>query len=385
MLRCLSDVVAPLPVAEFLRAFQTKQRLHVKAPEAARAASLLPWAEVETMVALRGFADIEAMQNGMAIPPQMYQDEPDLGAFHDMLAQGASLLINQIDQHVPQIQRLATAIERQLGVVVGVNAYLSFSKGGAFKAHWDRHDALVLQVHGAKRWTVWDATFENPVEKSRYAKHDITGAPSQEIDLSAGDVLYIPRGEPHAAAVSGDSSVHLTFGLNSLNGLDVLRQLGDVAAQDDFLRADLPPRHQAQGPAGGLAAHEAEVKARLHRLVDGLDLAAFMAEGDATRPPARRPSLAPPTDSGDVVRLTLRRQIPLPPDDEADPPPLTIGGTAYALSPAAVGILRSLFARDGQRREALSEALSPRHDRAAITEGLRELFRLGFLSSDRAV
>jgi hypothetical protein len=336
------------------------------------------------MIALRGFADIEAMQNGMAIPPQLYQDEPDLGAFHDMLGQGASLLVNQIDQQVPQIQRLAAAMERQLGFVVGVNAYLSFVKGGAFKPHWDRHDALVVQVHGAKRWTIWDATFENPVEMSRHAQHDITAAPAQELELSAGDVLYIPRGEPHAAAVSGGSSVHLTFSLNGLKGLDLLRQLGDAAALDDFVRADLPPRHAA----GELAEHEAELNARLHRLVDALDIAGFLADGDASRPPARQPSLAPSDEPGDVLRLTLRRQIRLPDLQEAageSPEPVTIGGTAYALSPAAIDILRHLFVRDGQRREELDAALYSRHARAAVVEGLRELARLGFVVSERAV
>jgi ribosomal protein L16 Arg81 hydroxylase len=382
MLRCLSDVVAPLPVAEFLRAYQEKQRLHIAGRAADRAASLLPWSDVEALIALRGFADMEAMQNGMSIPPQLYQDEPDLGAFHDMLAQGASLVFTQIDGHVPAIQQLATAIERQLGVTVGVNAYLSFSTGGAFKPHWDRHDALVLQVHGRKRWTIWDATFENPVEKSRYARHDITGAPAQEVELSAGDVLYIPRGEPHAAAVCGESSVHLTLGLNSLNGVDMLGQLAAAAAADEFLRADLPSRH---APAG-LPAHEAELKARLHRLVETLDIAAFLDHGDASRAPARRPSLVPSTQPEDVLRLTLRRQVPLPEGDAVrEGEPVIIGGTAYALSPAAVEILRRLFARDGQRRDELHQALSGPHQRAAVDDGLRELLRLGFLTSERAV
>lgn len=378
----LSDVVAPVSVAEFVQALREKRRLHIPAGDCTRAASLLPWADVEAMIALRGFADLEAMQNGMAIPPQLYQDDVDLGAFHDMLAQGTSLLVNQIDQHVPQIRRLTTAMERELGIAVGVNAYLSFSKGGAFKPHWDRHDALVIQVHGAKRWTIWDSTFKNPVEKSRYARHDVTDAPAQEIELGAGDVLYIPRGEPHAAAVSGGSSVHLTFGLNSLNGLDLLRQMGELAGADDFLRADLPPPH----PAGARRAHEAELRARLHRLVDALDVATFLEADDGHRPPARWPSLVPSAEPGDVLRLTLRRQVPLPDPREGEAPePVTIGGTAYALSFAALDVLRCLFVRDARPRQEVSEALAARHDRAAVTAGVRELVRLGFLTSERAI
>jgi len=272
-------------------------------------------------------------------------------------------------------------MERQLGFTVGVNAYFSFSSGGAFKPHWDRHDVLVVQVHGAKTWKIWDSTFKNPIEKSHLARHDLTDAPAQELELSPGDVLYIPRGEPHAASVSGGSSVHLTFGLNSLNGVDVLQQLHEAAGQDDFLRGDLPPR----AATGQLRDHQSELKARLHRLVDSLDLAAWLENADANRPAVRQPSLAWSDQPGDVLRLTLRRRISLPDAGDGEPPPVTIGGTAYTLSPAAIDILRRLFASEGDSRGDLMEALAARHGRAAVTAGLRELSRLGFLVTDRAV
>jgi ribosomal protein L16 Arg81 hydroxylase len=43
-----------------------------------------------------------------------------------------------------------------------------------------------------------------------------------EIELAPGDVLFIPRGEPHAAAVLAGRSVHLTIGLRSETGIDFL-------------------------------------------------------------------------------------------------------------------------------------------------------------------
>ena len=53
-----------------------------------------------------------------------------------------------------------------MGINTQVNAYLSFSKGGAFKPHWDIHDVLVVQVHGNKRWRIWNAEVPHPVEMS---------------------------------------------------------------------------------------------------------------------------------------------------------------------------------------------------------------------------
>ena len=381
MLGSLGDVVSPIPVPEFLRSFQDKRRLHIRAVDPTRAESLLRWQDIETMIAMHGFDGIEAMQNGMSIPPQLYQGEPDMSAFHDVLAQGASLVIKHIHLHLPPIQWLATAIERQMGFPVGVNAYLSFSTGGAFKPHWDRHDVLVVQVHGRKTWTVWDATFKNPIEKSQHAQHDITDAPSEQLELAPGDVLYLPRGEPHAASVSGGDSVHLTFGLDSLNGVDLLQQLNNAAGQDEFLRTDIPP----QGAERRLLDYEAELKTRLHRLVDTLDVSAFLRESDANRAPVRQACLAPFEEPTDLLRLTLRRRIPLPDEANGQSQAVTIGGAAYALSPAAIDVLRLLFARDGQSRGALIEALSSRHDEPAASAAVRELSRLGFLMTDRAV
>ena len=342
-------------------------------------------------MSMRGFDDIEARQNGMAIPPQLYQTEPSMSTFHDILAQGASIVVRHIHFTVPPIQWLAAAIERQLGFAVGVNAYLSFSKGGAFNPHWDGHDVLVVQVHGKKTWRLWDATVTNPIEQSRYAKHDITGPASEELELSSGDVLYIPRGEPHAASVSpvsGDGSVHLTIGLDSLTGVNVLEQLGSAAGQDEFLRSDLPQ----QGAEAQLRDYEAELKTRLHRLVDGLDISALLRESDANRPPIRQVSLVSSEEPTDILRLTLRRRVPLPEGPSpgsawtgGESPPVTIGGAAYSLSPAAIEVLRRLFASDCQSRGDLTEALSSRHERSAVASGLRELSRLGFLMTDRPV
>ena len=58
------------------------------------------------------------------------------------------------------------AIEREMGIYTNVNAYLSFSKGGAFKPHWDFMDALVVQVHGNKLWRIWNTEVPDPVEIS---------------------------------------------------------------------------------------------------------------------------------------------------------------------------------------------------------------------------
>jgi hypothetical protein len=43
--------------------------------------------------------------------------------------------VEKVDRSIPQISQLAAAIEREreMGIQTQANAYLSFSKGGAFK------------------------------------------------------------------------------------------------------------------------------------------------------------------------------------------------------------------------------------------------------------
>jgi hypothetical protein len=77
---------------------------------------------------MRSFDGTQVMQDGMPLLPQLYTSS-DMSDFHDILAQGANVVVRQVQHNILQIQWLATAIERELGCVVGVHAYLSFSRG----------------------------------------------------------------------------------------------------------------------------------------------------------------------------------------------------------------------------------------------------------------
>jgi hypothetical protein len=270
------------------------------------------------------------------------------------------------------------AIERDLGLQAGVNAYLSFSKGGAFKPHWDSHDVLILQIHGRKRWRIWDAEIQDPVETSD-PRVNSQRPPALETEMLPGDVLFIPRGEPHSATVSAEHSVHLTFGFHSLTGLDFLDHLRKRAAEDPLFRMNLP-RHS---PEAETREHEARLKEHLHRLIDAGSTDHLLSQNDLCRCPIVQTAVSGILpDLDDELRLTLRRRVPLPevmPDDE--PQLATIGGHSYRLVPASIAILRWLFAHDPATRRELDSALSPLFGRSSVEAALIELLRLGFLST----
>ena len=381
-LATLADLLAPVSVSAFLEKFRARKRLHIPASDPTRAETLLSWRDIDTLLSRQLLDEnVRVMRDGVIVPRHFYTHAEgkwvNVRAFHDLLPQGVSIVVDDVQRLIPQISQLCAAIEREMGIRTNVNAYLSFSKGGAFKPHWDRMDVLVVQVHGNKHWHVWNVEVPHPVEKADRLKVNASMAPDQVIELSPGDVLFIPRGEPHSAAVSAERSVHLTIGLLSYTGIDFLDHVREQAAKDPFLRMDLP-RHSSDEQAG---AHEAALKHRLRHLIEAASMLHFLRDGDLSRLPALQTAVdrtLPEMD--DLLRLTLRRRVPLPdvaPDGE--PQPLMIGGEVRRLSPASIDVLRWLFDHDPATMRSLQAEMTPRHGKDSTEAAIYELLRLGFL------
>jgi JmjC domain len=385
MLATLADLLAPVSLSDFLEEFRGRKRLHISTSDPTRAETLLSWQDIDSLLSGHGLdGNVGIWRDSVLVPRQFYTSnegkELKVRAFHDLLAQGVSIVVDGVHRSIPQISQLAAAVEREMGIQTQVNAYLSFSKGGAFKPHWDIHDVLAVQVHGRKRWRFWKAVVPHPVELADSVPIDANAAPDQEIELAPGDVLFIPRGEPHAAAVSAGCSVHLTIGLRSETGINFLDYIHKKAAQDPFLRMNLP-RQVVDEQSD---AHEAALKRRLHQLIDATSMSEFLHEGDLSRTPAVQTAVSgvvPPMDH--VLRLTLRRRVPLPDVREGQPQLVIIGGEARRLSTASIDVLRWLFDHDPATLRALHTGLTPRYEQDSIEVALRELLRFGFLVANR--
>jgi ribosomal protein L16 Arg81 hydroxylase len=383
MLATLADLLAPVSLSEFLEVFRTKKRLHVAASDPTRAETLLPWRDIDTLLSAHALDEnVEIIRDSVPVPRQFYTlnkgKQLSVRAFHDLLPQGVSIVIHSVYHWIPQIGQLCTAIEREMGINTNVTAYLSFSKGGAFKPHFDTVDVLVVQIHGNKQWRIWNAEVPHPIERTNPT---VSVAPDQVVEMAPGDVLFIPRGEPHSAAVSTKHSVHLTIGLISQTGINFLDHLCKEAVKDPLLRMDLP-RYSSDAQSD---AHEAVLKDRLHKLIDAASMSQFLREGDLSCLPAPQTAVAGEfPQMEDILRLTLRRRVPLPdvtPDDGTQS--VTIGGEVQRLSPASIDILRWLFDHDPATLRALYAQLTPRHGQGSTEAAIRELLRFGFLGVNR--
>jgi predicted 2-oxoglutarate/Fe(II)-dependent dioxygenase YbiX len=196
---------------------------------------------------------------------------------------GATLLLSSLHVQWPPVTRLCRDIELDLldrGVLlaepVSANAYLTPPDAQGFGIHYDDHCVLIVQLHGHKRWQVFQGEKELPLDRSDGPiPRARLGSPIQSTVLASGDVLYIPRGFPHSASTGAASSLHLTVGLHTLTWAQAVAEI--LHAEAAFRRS-VPPRGDADpGPpalpaldvAGYLERRRVQCLAALDPLPDG--------------------------------------------------------------------------------------------------------------------
>ncbi|WP_371639745.1 cupin domain-containing protein [Streptomyces virginiae] len=236
-----------------------------------------------------------------------YQPQP--AEFHTRLAEGASLVIDAIDQIHPPVREAAAGLERFFRTPVQANAYASWTAEEGFGTHWDDHDVVVLQLEGSKRWKIYGPTRQAPAWRDVEAPEAPTGEPIADIVLTAGDLLYLPRGWWHAvSADQGSASLHLTFGLATQTGAEFLGWLCDDLRASTNVRGDVPRFGTRAERTDYLDAVRKEVLAALD---DSTVLDRWERSLDTTHPGRPRLSLphiaAVPAEPGITVQLTVPR------------------------------------------------------------------------------
>ena len=221
-------------------------------------------------------------------------------------AEGATLVLQSVHRLHPPVARFCRALAAELGHATQCNAYIT--PGGehqGFDFHHDTHDVFVLQVSGRKRWIVHEPVVRLPLSSQPQAGAHLVqegAAPLLDVELEAGDALYLPRGYVHAALTTDEHSVHLTVGVLSTTWHDVLTDVVTLAGREEQFRDALPLQ-----PAAGLA----------EALPDLLRRAAGWLEA------------LPPADLEAVVARRLARAVPVEPQ-----PLLAVAAAVRDLGPA---------------------------------------------------
>lgn len=152
---------------------------------------------------------------------------------------GRTIIFHRLRDRVPELDAFCAAIEGEIGHGTSADAFVTPPRSQCWDPHYDTADIFVLQIDGTKEWNVWDRAVPVPLPTHCPDQHATTGDP-QTIVMQPGDVLYVPRGCPHAASTADEPSVHVTISIDVTTWRDALRTMLGPLHRQEALRATMP-------------------------------------------------------------------------------------------------------------------------------------------------
>ncbi|WP_433017711.1 JmjC domain-containing protein [Kribbella sp. CA-294648] len=220
-------------------------------PDPASLLSIAEMTKIFTSTALRG-PHIRITKRGKPVSRQdylrMFQTTADyipdraepsllLGEF----AAGATIVIDRLEDFALPVREACDSLARSLATSMRAHAFITPAGETGFQPHHDPLGAFIVQVHGAKRWRVYERR-ETGASGQIYST-DEQGQPQDLLEpiidtiLRPGDVLYLPQGYPHLATAPEVMSVHITFVCQTSSWAMHIRPLIDeVLRSPEFLQ-----------------------------------------------------------------------------------------------------------------------------------------------------
>jgi hypothetical protein len=377
---------------EFVRDSWGRAFVHASG-DPARFAHLLPWPLLNDVLRRHRLPPprLRLALDGGTVPERAYLQpghanrgaaarRVDHSLLQEQLRRGATLVLDAVDELADPVGELAAAFEGRFRERFQVNAYAGFGTTHGFGVHWDDHDVFVLQVAGRKRWRVYGSTREHPLARDADPDEVAPAEPVWEAVLSAGDVLYLPRGCWHGAVALGEPTLHLSCGATARTGLDLLGWCVDELRARPAFRRDLP----RLADAAARAAHVRELRGALVDLLSDDALDRYFAELDAGAEVRTRMDLPAavtraPLDDAAVLRWLPARVTRV--DPEADGTVRVAGGgRRWTFAAAALPVLRALVASRRMTFAALcAECPLPAE---TLRLFVRELTEAGLVAAD---
>jgi hypothetical protein len=264
------ELVAPYDRHRFLNEIYRQKPIHIPG-EAGRFDEVFSWDALNELLAqptLWSSDSFELAGGGRGLPPEEFcvtapnregrmVQRPDMDKVRAWFQKGASATINFIDLLTPGLRSMTRTLESVLGAQTTVSAFLSWHKTQGYPLHFDVQDVFAVQISGTKNWRVYQGRFPNPADIPGGHNRDLgmdekkrmAGQVQEVVQMTPGDLLYIPAGQFHEALSTSEASLHVSFGVCHLVAWDLLNVLvRDLGQVPDF-RAPLPDPADRQGHA----------------------------------------------------------------------------------------------------------------------------------------
>ncbi|HET9673318.1 MAG TPA: cupin domain-containing protein [Gaiellaceae bacterium] len=246
----LARCIEPVEEEVFLADYWERRPLVVERDEPARYDELLTTEDVERLLEsgslrspafrlVRADTKLSSGDYLVDVPwrPVPFGGMADVAGVASAFEDGATLVVQALHHWWPPLAAFCRSLEAALGHPTQANAYYTPRSAQGLPVHHDTHDVFCLQISGEKRWLVYDPVWNLPLKDQRYdASMGEPGEPTLDVTLTAGDLLYLPRGWLHEAKTSDSDSLHLTIGANVYTWLDAFRAALEECAVDEPFR-----------------------------------------------------------------------------------------------------------------------------------------------------
>ena len=235
----LTALLSPTSIQSFVQSTWAKAPLLLRAGAKDRFAGVLDLARFEFLATSVPSPGWLSFVGGAFRPPtrdQLTTDQTmNMAAIIKALDEKKSLLLINLHRLDPRVGALCRQIAndfREHGLVLGkpvrANAYFTPPRAQGLDPHYDDHDVLVLQLHGSKRWRIHHEVKWPRRPMADPLPREFVMAKPQELTLTPGDVLYLPRGFVHEAAALEGASLHLTLSVHAATWANVFERLVEL-------------------------------------------------------------------------------------------------------------------------------------------------------------
>lgn len=150
--------------------------------------------------------------------------------------EGYTLLFNYVERRNANVAALTKNLELFFGAYCWANIFFApMNADQNFPTHYDAVEIFVLQLHGSKRWRVYEPQIELPhvallSPKVRTQELNLL----LDIEMQPGDMLYVPRGFIHDVCGSkNDIAMHMTISVEPCRWMDVLLEAAQNLARSN--------------------------------------------------------------------------------------------------------------------------------------------------------
>jgi len=266
----IGTLLHPLSVDNFFQSYWEKSPVHIERSDEHHFSNILSIELIDAFISSgeTSFPDVQLVMQPDGIPKDSYTDADNRILPLNLIehyAAGATLTIARADSKIGTLGGYCRRLQSQGQMRSHANVYLSPPANQGFNPHYDTHDVFILQVSGKKQFNFYSNNVDLPFNEDKFiAQNFQPGEKTEEIILTAGDTLYIPRGITHdAIALDQMPSLHITLGVYPVIARDLLQELVQLAGERDArLRQSIPLINLTS-----TSSHQ-DVTASLHGLLD---------------------------------------------------------------------------------------------------------------------